>query len=346
MHHRVLCVLEQLDTIYFSIKGLKKQKTSKDVEPFKGSNSSSSSKGTKPCLKSSDDQPDDEATTKHDWFKKPNKPLTPYRAWNTTKSIDFRLPQTWISNISKARQPPGMFDELMSTPIDFSVYVMNNLKIDNLTQEILVGPAYNLLKGTCKSFIELEYHFDECYKAGNDRLDWHNLEGHKYLFDLSKLLPLNEDQGRMALRMFTIHIVILYHVEDLQLRVKSYQKKLNITRPETFRIVLCDIANNLRMDYLPKRKWSNLDSQRFKEGDFLRLNLRDIKDMLLLLVQKKLSNLKRDDMYDLGMALRMFTIHIVILYRVEDLQLRVESYQKKLNITRPETFSSSNEKAW
>nr|GFB31945.1 hypothetical protein [Tanacetum cinerariifolium]GFB41979.1 hypothetical protein [Tanacetum cinerariifolium] len=39
-----------------------------------------------------------------------------------------------------------------------------------------------------------------------------------------------------------------------------------------------------------------------------------------------------------GMSLRMFTRCIVILHRVEDLQLGIESYQKKLNITRPETF--------
>ncbi|GJZ93526.1 hypothetical protein Tco_0665591, partial [Tanacetum coccineum] len=73
--------------------------------------------------------------------------------------------------------------------------------------------------------------------------------------------------------------------------------------------------------------------------DFPRLNLRDIEDMLLLLVQKKLSNLEIDDLLDLNVALRMFTRRIVILKRVEDLQLGVESYQKKLNITRPETFS-------
>nr|GEU66118.1 hypothetical protein [Tanacetum cinerariifolium] len=63
-------------------------------------------------------------------------------------------------------------------------------------------------------------------------------------------------------------------------------------------------------------------------------NIEGIDDM------KKLSNLDVDDRYDLGVALRMFTRRIVILYRVEDLHLGVESYQKKLNITRPETFRS------
>ncbi|GKD55057.1 hypothetical protein Tco_1288444 [Tanacetum coccineum] len=76
---------------------------------------------------------------------------------------------------------------------------------------------------------------------------------------------------------------------------------------------------------------------KFVEGDFPRLNLHDIEDMLLLLVQKKLSNLEIDDLFDLKVALRMFTRRVVIFKRVEDLQLGVKSYQKKLNLTRPET---------
>ncbi|GJT31579.1 retrovirus-related pol polyprotein from transposon TNT 1-94 [Tanacetum coccineum] len=47
-------------------------------------------------------------------------------------------------------------------------------------------------------------------------------------------------------------------------------------------------------------------------------------------VKKKLSNLERDVIYDLNVALRMFTKRVVILKRVKDLQLGVESYQKKL----------------
>ncbi|GJW16521.1 hypothetical protein Tco_0023957 [Tanacetum coccineum] len=62
---------------------------------------------------------------------------------------------------------------------------------------------------------------------------------------------------------------------------------------------------------------------------------------ILCICQKKLSNLDVDDRYDLGVALRMFTRRIVILNRVQDLQLGVESYQKKLNITRPETTRSN-----
>ncbi|GJV43242.1 hypothetical protein Tco_1427778 [Tanacetum coccineum] len=66
--------------------------------------------------------------------------------------------------------------------------------------------------------------------------------------------------------------------------------------------------------------------------------IEDMVPSLWSLVKKKLSNMERDDLFDLNVALWMFTRRVVILKRVEDLQLGVESYQKKLNITRPKIF--------
>nr|GFA58971.1 hypothetical protein [Tanacetum cinerariifolium] len=61
------------------------------------------------------------------------------------------------------------------------------------------------------------------------------------------------------------------------------------------------VMNHLKIDNLTRdfkeivvRRDDNV-LYKFKEGDFPRLNLCDIKDMLLLLVQKKLSNLDIDD---------------------------------------------------
>ncbi|GJR44412.1 hypothetical protein Tco_1312515 [Tanacetum coccineum] len=62
--------------------------------------------------------------------------------------------------------------------------------------------------------------------------------------------------------------------------------------------------------------------------------------MLILLAQGKLTNLNVEDRLAFGVSLRMFTRSIVIKRRVEDLQLGVESYQKKLNITKPDTYRS------
>ncbi|GJX39074.1 hypothetical protein Tco_0252377 [Tanacetum coccineum] len=78
----------------------------------------------------------------------------------------------------------------------------------------------------------------------------------------------------------------------------------------------------------------------FKEGDFNRLRIQDIVDMLLFLVQGKLTNLTVEERLAFNVSLRMFTRSIVIQRRVEDLQLGVESYQKKLNLTKPNTYRS------
>ncbi|GKD84347.1 hypothetical protein Tco_1355501 [Tanacetum coccineum] len=75
---------------------------------------------------------------------------------------------------------------------------------------------------------------------------------------------------------------------------------------------------------------------KFKEGDYVDLHLNDIEDMLLLAIQHKLFYLTESDIIDFIVALRMFTRSLVIKKRVEDLQLGVERYQKKLNITPPQ----------
>ncbi|GKD65597.1 hypothetical protein Tco_1307705, partial [Tanacetum coccineum] len=78
----------------------------------------------------------------------------------------------------------------------------------------------------------------------------------------------------------------------------------------------------------------------FKEGNYNRLRLQDIEDMLLLLVQGNLTNLNIEERLALGVSLRMFTRSIIIRRRVKDLQLGIESYQKKLNLTKLDTYRS------
>nr|GEY21205.1 hypothetical protein [Tanacetum cinerariifolium] len=54
----------------------------------------------------------------------------------------------------------------------------------------------------------------------------------------------------------------------------------------------------------------------------------------------KLSNLTVKERFAFNVSLRMFTRSIVIQRRVEDHQLGVESYQKRLNLTKPDTYWS------
>nr|GEW27782.1 hypothetical protein [Tanacetum cinerariifolium] len=73
-------------------------------------------------------------------------------------------------------------------------------------------------------------------------------------------------------------------------------------------------------------------------SDFKRLHRQDIEDMLLLLVQGKLTNLNFDERFVLNVALKMYTRRIVIQECMEDLQVVVESYQKKINLSKPDSY--------
>ncbi|GJS87862.1 hypothetical protein Tco_0770498 [Tanacetum coccineum] len=116
---------------------------------------------------------------KKDWFK------------------DSPNPEPWFNEMVQAEKPPLTFDELMSTPIDFSTFTINRLKLDKITREILVSPVFNLLKGTYKSCV-LEYNMEECYRALTDQLKWANLKGHKIPVDMCKPLPLQDKDGRLV----------------------------------------------------------------------------------------------------------------------------------------------------
>ncbi|GKC56524.1 hypothetical protein Tco_1084122, partial [Tanacetum coccineum] len=184
-----------------SDQGLKKKKTSKDAEPPKGSKSkeskSSSSKGTKSQSKTSG---------KSVQIEEP-----------VFETADTRMggprsrgpPQTWISKISKARKPPTTFDELMSTPIDFSVYVLNNLKIENLTQEYLGGSLSSKYKTSTTKTKDAKYDTIEGIEDMVPSL-WSLVKKKLSNMERDDLFDLN-----VALWMFTRRVVILNGVETI-----------------------------------------------------------------------------------------------------------------------------------
>ncbi|GJU25713.1 hypothetical protein Tco_1164334 [Tanacetum coccineum] len=227
---------------------------------------------------------------------------------------------------------------------------MNGLKINNLTQETLLGPAFRLLKGTRSNYAELEYDFEECYKDLSEKLDWENPNGGDYPFDLTKPLPLvtsrnrqkvpidyffNNDlkylQGGISTMTYMTYLTKtkaaqydLPGIEDmtfyayargLQSRHDVYYTKriLAVTQVKVMRKHMYGYLQEIVV-----RRADN-DLYRFKEGDFPCLRINDIEDMLLLVVQNQLTNLSSDDVFNFAIALRIFTRSLVIQKRVEDL---------------------------
>ncbi|GKA34239.1 hypothetical protein Tco_0720668, partial [Tanacetum coccineum] len=286
---------------------------------------------------------------------------------------DHESVQPWLSNLARRQDPRESFDELTDTTFDFSAFVMNRLNVTTLTPELLAGPTFELMKGTCKSLTELEYFCEEVYKATTEKLDWINPEGRQYPHDLRKPLSLVlNSQGRHVKAADFGHIkwiedlvpnsmwsqVIVNYDKFALWGISHWGKKRRqfyafATTRESARDVyskrriiavtkveIVEWQNYKHLDWITVRRDDDI-LYKFKEGDFHRLRIQDIEDMLLLLVQGKLTNLNVEERLAFNVSLRMFTRSVVIQRRVEDLQLGVESYQKKLNLTKPDTYRSN-----
>nr|GEV08192.1 hypothetical protein [Tanacetum cinerariifolium] len=278
----------------------------------------------------------------------------------------------------------------------------DKLRVDTLTPELLTGHTFELMKGSCKCLIELEYQLEEVYKAKTDQLDWVNPNGQHYPHNLLQPLPLTSDnRGRRVIpfahfinndieylwggafsRKYTTSVTKtkaadygqIKWIEDLMPRMMWIQEPIDYDkhalwgvshwgrkREQFYGIVVNQ--ESARNEYSKRRiiairdlkimewhSYKHLDwitirhdddkLHNFKEGNFKRLHLQDIKDMLLLLVQGKLTNLIIEECFAFNVSLRMFTRSIIIQRHVEDLQLGVKSYQKRLNLTKPGTYWS------
>nr|GEV98834.1 hypothetical protein [Tanacetum cinerariifolium] len=222
--------------------------------------------------------------------------------------------QPWISKLAKQADSRSSFNELMATPVDFSAFLMNQLKVDNLTPELLAGPTYELMKGSCKSLVELEFFLKEVYKSTTDQLDWNNPEGQQYPHNLLKPLTLIPNSRAKTKAAYYGHIK---WIEDL-----FYGFAVN---GESVRDVYSK-RRIIAVTELQIIEWYN-----YKHLDWITVRREDDK----LYKYKEV-----EERFAFNVSLRMFTRSIVIQIHVEDLQLGVKIYQKKLNLTRPFTFHS------
>ncbi|GJT58632.1 hypothetical protein Tco_1002165 [Tanacetum coccineum] len=292
-----------------------------------------------------DDQPQDASepkTTKTpnpDWFKQPPRPLTLDSEWNKRQVVLDQPEQPWFNQMVSTTKDSFTFNDLRATPIDFSKYVLNRLKIDNLTQDILLGPAYNLLKGTCSSRIELEYHFQKCFNALTDKIDWNNLEGDHYPFDLSKPLPLQGHLGHLTVTADYFFNNDLEYLKSFDLE-RTYTTSITKTKAAWYEIE--GIEYMVPMLWTPTKVGSQL-KKLSKHNVYSTKKILGVKSVIVKklhgyghLEEIMLFHLTDSDIVDFIVALRMFTRSLTIKKRVKDLQLGVESYQKKLNITLPQ----------
>ncbi|GJV07918.1 hypothetical protein Tco_1345574 [Tanacetum coccineum] len=271
-----------------------------------------------------------------DWFQKPAKPPTPDRDWNKTLPDAHGPVQPWLSSLAQMEDPRESFNELMDTPLDFSTFVMNRLKV----------------------LVELDYSVDGKSSPTRPtmiiRLE-QPLKVLQYPHDLRKPLPLipnsrgrqvipfdhfiNNDleylSGGVSSRKYTTSVTKtkaadyghIKWIEDLGIlhwgrkrqqfygfaanreSARDVYSKRRIIAVTNLQIV--EWHNYKHLDWITVRRDDD-KLYKFKEGDFNRLRIQDKEDMLLLLVQGKLTNLTVEERLAFNVSLRMFTRSVVI----------------------------------
>ncbi|GKC86709.1 hypothetical protein Tco_1147358 [Tanacetum coccineum] len=342
-----------------SNQGSKKRRAGKEPESTsapkeKTSNTSDKSyEGSKSQHKSASESSQTEDlmnTTKDLEEPRLTKLPSPDYDWNKTLPNAHGPVQPWLSSLAEKEDPRESFNELIDTPLDFSAFVMNRLNVYTLTPELLTGPTFELMKGSCKSLVELEYLFEEVYKATTDQLDWNNPKGrHVIPFDHFINNNLEYLSGGVSSRKYATSVTKtktadyghIKWIEDLVLnRMESardvYFKHRIIV---VTKLEIVDWHNYKHLDWITVRRDDD-KLYKFKEGDLNRLRIQDIEDMLLLLVQGKLTNLTVEERLAFNVSLRMFSRSVVIQRSSTSLiQIRTDQILKEGKLTQHTSIS-------
>ncbi|GJT68155.1 hypothetical protein Tco_1019635 [Tanacetum coccineum] len=265
-----------------------------------------------------DSEPQTDSAPKHDWFKQPLQPPTPDPEWNMCQVVDDQPEQPWFNNMLYAAKEPLIFDELMATPIDFSNFAKNRLKLDKITKVDLVGREnlegnrcpFDLsktlpLKGhPCHLTVAAEYFFnnDLEYLKSTD-------SERKYTTSITKMKATRYElvgiEDMIPKKWSTTKVG---YDKDVAFGIKHWGPKHKLFyKSQINRFSKHDVFSHMKIlsmksvtanklhsyGYLNEImvRITNRQLYKFKEGDFVNLHLNDIEDILLLVVQHKLFHL-------------------------------------------------------
>ncbi|GJS81992.1 hypothetical protein Tco_0748533 [Tanacetum coccineum] len=318
-----------------------------------------------------DEQEEEEVQHLPDWFQQPTRLPSPDHAWNKSVPAVHESVQPWLSNLARRTTLERPTFELMKgtckslTELEYfceEVYKATTEKLDWINPEGRQYPhdlrqPLPLVPNAQGRHVIPFHHFinnDLEYLRGGESSRKYSTSvtktmaadyGHiKWIEDLvpnSMWSQMIVKYDKFALwgishwgkkrRQFYAFATTRESARD----VYSKRRIIAVTKVE-----IVEWQNYKHLDWITVRRDDDV-LYKFKEGDFHRLRIQDIEDMLLLLVQGKVTNLNVEERIAFNVSLRMFTRSVVIQRRVEDLQLGVESYQKKLNLTKPDTYRSN-----
>ncbi|GKA29765.1 hypothetical protein Tco_0716010 [Tanacetum coccineum] len=286
-------------------------------------------------------------------------PIRPH----STHSLDwvippYDLPKTennWPDAIAKTYKDPKE-NKLLRKTRDMGSFIKwycKQIGKSKLVKADLEGPAYKLVKPFHKNSISLQFQMKECHLLLTDKIGLVNPKGDRVMPDVSKPLPLGGPPGQVTIQTqyffnkdleylvlgdkerrnaLSISKLKAAYYPDFgleELAVRSHMRSLSVVSVKTF--------SRYGYTYLREivSRRANYKEYKISKADFKNLHPNDFEDMYLLHLQGKLNHLSGADKVHLFTAVNLWIRNIVIRQRVEDLQLGIESYQTKLNLTQP-----------
>nr|GEZ72473.1 hypothetical protein [Tanacetum cinerariifolium] len=179
-----------------------------------------------------------------------------------------------------------------------------------------------------------------------EKLDWENPEGDDYLFDLSKPLPLIMHRNRQSIPVeFFINNDLKYQKGGIS--TITYTMSTTKTKAAQYDLPgIKDMIEQRKSFYAYARGMQSrkdvYSTKRILAVTHVSVMRKHGYGYLEEIVVRRADNVlyrfkEGDDVADFALALRMFTRSLVIQKRVKDLQLRVEIYQKQINVTKHDT---------
>ncbi|GJW56486.1 hypothetical protein Tco_0103217 [Tanacetum coccineum] len=166
--------------------------------------------------------------------------------------------------------------------------------------------------------------FNDLEKAAKDPSEFNDLMGSTIDFSNFVKHHLNKDKITKAdLEVLVFKLLKGAYRSSIELEYHLKQ------RPPGHLTIPVDFFFNNDLEYLKTGNKERKYTTSITKTKAVRVLTEDLND--------KLFNLPGNDIVDLVIVLHMFTRSLVIKKRVKDVQLGVERYQNKLNITKPQT---------
>nr|GEY15501.1 hypothetical protein [Tanacetum cinerariifolium] len=264
-----------------------------------------------------------EVNLRQGWWKplEEERPATLEPAWSIPSSDAPVTPNNWASALASSYSHPPE-DSLLTQTDDMATFIdwfCKRRGITELKLQDLEGPTFEIIK-TCS--VHLKDEGGILLKQMVPDQFWINEE---CKYDIAAMYGISHwwfQRQRFYIDRHTS--------EGDRSAVRTHMRILSVVRIEVFSMYGYDYMKKIVL------RRAYLNEHVITKRDFKYLYPSDFEDLYLLNLQGHLNHLPPKDKNILTTAVNQWTRQLVIRQRVKDFQLRIESYQTQLNLTKPQ----------